>query len=160
MGPAALFPGSFDPFTNGHYEIAKRALKLFERVVIAMGYNPEKQRRCFDPQVMAKIIRTLFANDTRIKVLVYDRLTAELAAEEQTAVLVRGLRNTTDFEFENRVSQLNHRLNPSLETVFLITSPENSTIASSLVRELYRYGGDLKPYLPYELPPEAALDPS
>lgn len=147
----AIFPGSFDPFTKGHHDIVARALSLFDKIIIALGYNSQK-KRYFEPQQMCKLIQSSFAHKKAVEVLIYDQLTASLARKYGAKFLLRGLRNTTDFEFENSVSQLNKSLHTEIETVFLITSPAHSSISSSLIREVHRYGGDVGPYLPYALP--------
>ena len=96
-------------------------------------------------------INAAFEGDERVKVIVYDELTAILAQKYNARYLVRGLRNTTDFEYENSISQINKYLNAGLETVFLITSPDLAPISSSIIREVHRYGGDVTPFLPYKL---------
>jgi len=151
MKSIALFPGSFDPFTKGHEDIVLRSLRIFDEVVVAVGHNSRKNRY-FDVELMLNCIKSAFQGNDRVSVKVYDELTAELAKKLGAGFLVRGLRNTTDFEFENSISQVNKYLNTSLETVFLITSPELAPISSSIIREVHRYGGDVSPYLPYKLP--------
>jgi pantetheine-phosphate adenylyltransferase len=146
----ALFPGSFDPFTKGHEDIVRRSLLLFDEVVIAIGNNSNKQRYFSLEQMKGKIEAT-FAGDSRVSVKVFQGLTAEFARMEKAGFIVRGLRNTTDFEYENSISQANHHVNPDLETVFLITSPALSAITSTIVRDLHRYGADVDLLLPYKL---------
>ena len=150
MEKVALFPGSFDPFTKGHEDVVNRSLLLFDKVVIAIGFNSQKQMRYFDIDQMVAHIRSAFDPD-RVEVTVYNELTANLAKQYNAKFLVRGLRNTTDFEYENSISQINKYLNYDLETVFLITSPELAPISSSIIREVHRYGGDVSPFLPYKL---------
>lgn len=150
MKRIAVFPGSFDPFTKGHEDIVNRSLKLFDEVIIAIGHNSAK-KRYFTIDLMLTKINDAFKGDDRVKVEVYDELTAILATRFNAQFLVRGLRNTTDFEYENSISQINKYLNESLETVFLITSPDLAPISSSIIREVHRYGGDVSPFLPYEL---------
>ena len=150
MKKVAIFPGSFDPFTRGHQDIVVRSLNLFDEVIIAIGHNTSK-KRYFDVGQMMEKIRVSFAGNERIHVIVYDELTAILAKKHKAKYLVRGLRNTTDFEYENSISQINKNLNPDLETVFLITSPEFAPISSSIIREVHRYGGDVSEFLPYTL---------
>lgn len=150
MKRIAVFPGSFDPFTKGHEDIVKRSLILFDEVVIAVGHN-SKKNRYFPIETMLQKIKGAFEGNTRVSVEMYDELTALLATRFNAQFLVRGLRNTTDFEYENSISQINKYLNKDLETVFLITSPEFAPISSSIIREVHRYGGDVSPFLPYEL---------
>ena len=147
----ALFPGSFDPFTKGHYDIVMRGLDLFDRVVIAIGHNSKKNVRYFELDWMVGKIHEAFKGEHRVEVEVYDELTAQLAKKFQAKFLLRGLRNTTDFEYENSISQINRYLNGDLETIFLITSPELAPISSSIIREVHKYGGDVNPFLPYEV---------
>lgn len=151
MKRIALFPGSFDPFTKGHEDIVLRGLKVFDEIIIAIGYNSQKSSRYFPIEMMVERITKTFAGDDRIKVLTYSELTAELARKQGAKYLLRGLRNTTDFEYENSVSQVNRHLNSELESVFLITSPQFASISSSIIREVHRYGGDVSSLIPYKL---------
>lgn len=151
MSRIALFPGSFDPFTKGHQDIVMRGLNLFDEVIIAIGYNSGKSKRYFPIEVMVEKIKTAFQSEKRIKVITYSQLTATLARENRAQFLLRGLRNTTDFEYENSIAQVNRHLNKELESVFLITSPELAAISSSIIREVHRYGGDVSAFLPYML---------
>jgi pantetheine-phosphate adenylyltransferase len=151
MSRIALFPGSFDPFTKGHQDIVLRGLTLFDEVVVAVGYNSGKNKRYFPIEVMMEKIKTTFAAHKNIKVVTYSKLTATLAQEYGARYLLRGLRNTTDFEYENSIAQVNKHLNKDLESVFLITSPELAAISSTIIREVHRYGGDVSAFLPYTL---------
>ncbi|UXX78101.1 pantetheine-phosphate adenylyltransferase [Reichenbachiella carrageenanivorans] len=146
----ALFPGSFDPFTKGHEDIVRRALKLFDEVIIAIGYNSAKSRY-FEVEYMVDRVKSAFSPGDNISVIVYNELTADLAKKTDATFLIRGLRNTTDFEYENSISQVNRYLNAELETVFLITSPEYAHISSTIIREVHKYDGDISPFIPYEL---------
>jgi pantetheine-phosphate adenylyltransferase len=149
MEKTAIFPGSFDPYTNGHHDIVCRGLNIFDNVVIAIGYNTQK-KRYFNVEQMKQNIESAFEDKPNVTVIVYDQLTADLAREYGANYLLRGLRNTTDFEYENSISQVNRYLNKELETVFLITSPEYASISSSIIREVHKYGGDIKSFLPYQ----------
>ena len=151
MSKVALFPGSFDPFTKGHEDIVLRSLQLFDKVVISIGYNSDKKKRHFDIEYMVERIKSAFEGNKRVEVAVYNELTAKFAEKYNAKFLIRGLRNTTDFEYENSISQLNKYLNEELETVFLITTPSLAPISSSIIREVHKYGGDVTPFLPYEL---------
>ena len=146
----AIFPGTFDPFTLGHHDIVKRGLKIFDKICIAIGNNPKKNRY-FSVDTMKRKIKELYIEDSRIKVISYNKLTAEIAKDNNASFILRGLRNTTDFEFENSISQINRDLNSNLETVFLITSPELAPISSTIIRDVISYGGDINKYLPYEI---------
>lgn len=150
MKRIAIFPGSFDPFTKGHEDIVRRGLYLFDRIVVGVGHNSRKNRY-FHIDRMLGYIDATFDDEPRVEVITYDELTAELAQRYQARYLLRGLRNTTDFEYENSISQVNRYLNSDLETVFLITSPPYAHINSSIIREVHRYGGDVSEFLPYHL---------
>lgn len=150
MSKVAIFPGSFDPFTKGHEDIVRRTLKLFDKVIVAIGFNSKKHNRYFDIDEMVNYIEEAFV-DEPVEVIVYDELTAIIAERYNAQCLVRGLRNTTDFEYENSIAQINKYLNLNLETIFLITSPELAPISSSIIREVHKYGGDVSPFLPYKL---------
>lgn len=151
MKRIAIFPGSFDPFTNGHKDIVVRGLKLFDEVIVGIGYNSQKQNRYFPIDYAVEKIEETFKDIPGASVLVYNELTAELAKKVGAQYLLRGLRNTTDFEYENSISQVNRYLNKELETVFLITSPEFASVNSSIIREVHRYGGEVDHFLPYKL---------
>jgi pantetheine-phosphate adenylyltransferase len=151
MNRIALFPGSFDPFTKGHEDIVLRGLNLFDEVIIAIGYNSGKSNRYFPVEFMVSKIQSTFSEHKNIKVVTYAQLTASLAKEHKAKFLLRGLRNTTDFEYENSIAQVNRHLNNELESVFLITSPQLAAISSSIIREVHRYGGDVSAFLPYSL---------
>ncbi|MGW8121136.1 pantetheine-phosphate adenylyltransferase [Roseivirga echinicomitans] len=151
MKRIAIFPGSFDPFTKGHHDIVIRSLGLFDEVVIAIGHNTAKHNRYFDIDFMVKKIEKTFKATPEVSVVVYNELTATLASKMNAKFLIRGLRNTTDFEYENSISQVNRHLNDDLETVFLITSPTLSSVSSTIIREVHRYGVDVQEFLPYKL---------
>lgn len=148
----ALFAGSFDPFTKGHEDIVLRGLQIFDEIVIAIGYNSQKSNRYFPIDLMVDKIRGTFQNYPSIQVHTYAELTAEYAKKFNAKYLLRGLRNTTDFEYENSISQINRKLNHQLESVFLITTPQFAWISSSIIREVHRYNGDVSDFLPYKLP--------
>ena len=150
MKRIALFPGSFDPFTKGHYDIVIRGLKLFDEIIVAIGQNTKK-KRYFPLEVMIENVTDTFEKQEKIKVVTYNELTASFVKKFDARFLLRGLRNTTDFEYENSIAQVNKYLNSDLESVFLITSPEYAAINSSIIREVHRYKGDISVFLPYEL---------
>jgi pantetheine-phosphate adenylyltransferase len=151
MKRIAIFPGSFDPFTKGHEDIVLRGLRVFDEIIIGIGYNSQKQNRYFTIDDTVEKIKLTFKDVPAVSVMVYNELTATLAQKLGARYLLRGLRNTTDFEYENSISQVNRYINEDLETVFLITSPEFASISSSIIREVHRYGGDVNHFLPYEL---------
>ncbi len=151
MKRVAIFPGSFDPFTKGHEDIVLRGLGLFDEIIIAIGYNSEKSNRYIGIEKMVSLIGETFKNYPNISVQTYAELTAEFARKNGARFLLRGLRNTTDFEYENSIGQVNRFLNDQLESVFLITSPQFASLSSSIIREVHRYGGDVSKLLPYKL---------
>lgn len=146
----AIFPGSFDPFTKGHEDIVLRGLSLFDEIVIAIGYNSNK-KRYFDLDFMIGKIKETFQGNQAVSVIYYNELTAEYARKIGAQYLLRGLRNTTDFEYENSISQVNRHINTSLETVFLITSPQYAAVSSTIIREVHRYNGNITDFLPYKV---------
>lgn len=151
MPKIAIFPGSFDPYTMGHHDIVMRSLDLFDEVIIGIGYNSTKKNRYFDIDLMVEKIESIYTETPGVKVIVYNELTSTLAKKHGAGFLIRGLRNTTDFEYENTISQMNRYLNEDLETVFLITSPQYAAISSTVIREVHRYGGNVSEFLPYNI---------
>lgn len=149
MKRIALFPGSFDPFTNGHYDVVMRGAKLFDEVIVAIGNNSSKQRY-IPVDKMEKIMTRIFTGHSNIKVVTFKGLTAEYARETGAQFLLRGLRNTTDFEYENTIAQANRHVNHDLESVFLITSPHLAAISSSIIREIHRFGGNVDEFIPFQ----------
>ncbi|PJJ61141.1 pantetheine-phosphate adenylyltransferase [Hymenobacter chitinivorans] len=147
----ALFPGSFDPFTNGHLDVVRRGTQLFDEVIIAIGNNSSKSRY-LPVEQMVSMIEGVFADEPRVRVQSYKGLTATFAKEVGAKFLLRGLRNTTDFEYENTIAQANRHMNPELETVFLITSPALAAISSTIIREIHRFGGNVDDFVPFPLP--------
>ena len=151
----ALFPGSFDPFTNGHLDVVRRGAELFDEVIIAIGNNSSKTRYLPVEQMVA-MIEDVFREEPRVSVRSYRGLTADFAREVGARYLLRGLRNTTDFEYENTIAQANRHVNPELETVFLITAPALAAISSTIIREIHRFGGNVDSFVPFKLPAYAS----
>ena len=152
MARIALFPGSFDPITLGHVDIIERALPLFDEIRIAVGTN-RSQNYLFSLEQRIAWIEQTFANERKIKVVTYDGLTVDFAKQEGVSFLLRGLRNPADFEFEKAIAQANREMTPELETIFLLTSARYAYISSSIVREVYNYGGDFKKFVPTSVQP-------
>ncbi len=142
----ALFPGSFDPFTKGHHDIVKRGVQLFDRVVIGIGRNTSKQTNQ-TVEERCENIAALFADESRVSVRIYDTLTVDFAKEIGAQFILRGVRNATDFEYEQQIAYVNKRLT-GVETVLLFSDAELATISSSLVRELQTFGKDVSEFLP------------
>ena len=146
MAKTALFAGSFDPFTIGHYALVKRALPMFEKIVIGIGTNSGK--RCmFTVEERIKAIEKAFDDEARVEVKVYNTLTMDFAKEIGADVLLRGVRSTKDFEYEREIADMNLRLG-GIDTVLLISEPEHASTSSSIVRELITYGKDVSELLP------------
>ena len=124
---------------------------MFDEIIVAIGYNSQKSKRYFEVEAMVRCIQSTFAQYPNIQVITFAELTAEFARKHGAKFLLRGLRNTTDFEYENSISQVNRKLNDELESVFLITTPHLAWISSSIIREVHRYGGDVSQFLPYKL---------
>ncbi|MFN7302546.1 MAG: pantetheine-phosphate adenylyltransferase [Bacteroidia bacterium] len=143
----AVFPGTFDPITRGHEDIVRRAADIFDRVIIAMGRNTKKQS-LFPLEERMAWIREIFKDDPRIEVDTYDELTVEYCRRKGATFIVRGLRSSGDFEYEAHLAQVNRKLDSSIETIFIITSPELSNISSTVVRDIIIYGGDYTPFVP------------
>jgi len=155
MARIALFPGSFDPFTNGHLDIVRRGVTLFDEVVVAIGTNSSKQRYVAIEQ-MLHLLGEVFQDEPRVSVRTFRGLTAEFAREVGARFLLRGLRNSIDFEYEKPIAYGNQHVNPDLETVFLLTSPELGAVSSTIIRDIHRYGGNVDTFLPFVLPPAAS----
>lgn len=136
----AIFPGSFDPITLGHYDILQRALPLFDEIVIAIGINAEK-KYMFSLEDRQKFLEESFKNEAKVSVVTYEGLTIDLCHKLGAQFILRGLRNPADFEFEKAIAHTNRQLS-EIETVFLLTAIDTSHISSSIVRDVIRNGGD------------------
>lgn len=147
----AIFPGSFDPITNGHYDIIKRGVSLFDEIIVAIGVNSEK-KYMFSLEDRKRFIEEAFKDEPKVKVITYSGLTIDLCKKENAEFILRGLRNPADFEFEKAIAHTNRKLS-KIETVFLLTAAKTSFISSSIVRDVLRNGGDIS-----KLVPESVLD--
>lgn len=143
----AVFPGSFDPFTKGHFEIVERACTLFDKVIVAIGNNSNKQY-LFPLEKRIEIIEQAFKNNAVISVIAYSGLTVEFCKQHNAKTIIRGLRNSVDFEYEQPIAQMNKTLDSSIETIFISSSPYLTPISSSILRDIYRNGGNILSYLP------------
>ncbi len=143
----AVFPGSFDPFTIGHYDIIQRAMPLFDEIVIAVGVNSQK-KTLFDLDQRLQWLNKVFESNSKVRVDHFEGLTAHYCNKIDARYLIRGLRNASDFDYEKTISQLNSIVGKELETVFLIALPQYSHISSTIVREIIKGGGDASPFLP------------
>lgn len=142
----AIFPGSFDPITLGHFDIIKRGVKLFDEVVVAIGINAEKNYM-FSLEDRQSFIEESFKNEPKVKVLTYKGLTIDFCKEINAQFILRGLRNPADFEFEKAIAHTNRKLS-KIETVFLLTAARTSYISSSIVRDVIRNHGDYTVLVP------------
>lgn len=142
----AIFPGTFDPFTVGHYSVVKRALTFMDEVIISIGIN-ESKRTWFPTEKRLDMIRKLYADEPRVKVMAYDGLTIDFAIEQNAQVIIRGIRTVRDFEYEETIADVNRKLS-GIETILLFTEPELTSVSSTIVRELLQFGKDVTPFLP------------
>ena len=142
----AIFPGSFDPITNGHYDIIKRGVSLFDEVIVAIGVNDEK-KYMFSLEERKRFIEEAFKDEPKVRVITYSGLTIDLCKKENAEFILRGLRNPADFEFEKAIAHTN-RMMSKIETVFLLTAARTSFISSSIVRDVLRNGGDITQLVP------------
>lgn len=143
----AVFPGSFDPITTGHVDLVKRALPLFDKIYIAIGVNSQK-KYLNDLGTRLRWIEETFADEDKVTVDSFEKLTAHYCQKIGARYLLRGLRNASDFDYEKTISQLNDIVGGGLETVFLISRPAYSHISSTIVREIIKGGGDASSFLP------------
>lgn len=147
MSRIAVFPGSFDPITNGHVDIVQRAVGLFDKIIIAVGQNAQK-KYMFTREQRVTYIKNAFEGVDEIEVMDFEGLTVDFCRSVGARYILRGLRNPADFEFEKAIAQANRMMDQQLETVFLLTDPEFAAISSSIVRDVYRNGGDVSMFVP------------
>ena len=142
----AVFPGTFDPITLGHLDIINRALPLFDQLIIAIGVNADK-KTMFPLEKRIEFIEEFYKNENRIKVTSYTGLTAKFCLDQNAQFILRGLRNTTDLNYEQPIAQTNFKMT-GVESVFLISSPEVANISSTIVRDVMRNNGDYSQFVP------------
>ncbi len=147
MERIAVFPGSFDPVTRGHEDVVRRALSLFDKIIVAVGENATKNT-LFEKEQRLSWLRSVFADTENVEIKSYSGLTVDFCRRSGAGYILRGLRSVADFEFERGIGQMNKLMIPSVETVFLLCAPEYSALSSSIVRDIIRNGGDATPFVP------------
>lgn len=146
----AVFPGSFDPITKGHVDLVKRAIPLFDKIIVAVGVNSQK-KGLFSLDARLDMLEKVFADDENVDVGQFEGLTVNFCKQENARYLLRGLRNASDFDYEKTISQLNYIVGDEIETVFLISRPEYSHISSTIVREIIKGKGKVEQFIPNEI---------
>lgn len=147
MQKIAIFPGSFDPFTIGHESIVTRALPMFDKIVIMIGYNANK-KSFFSIEKRMKWINQVFKDHEKIEVRLHEGLTVDFCKEVGAKYILRGLRTSADFEYERAIAQINKKMHPEIETVFLLTLPEHTPVNATIIRDIVFHGGDASMFLP------------
>lgn len=147
MKRVALFPGTFDPITIGHLDIIQRCLPLFDKLVIGIGRNANKASM-FSEEMRLQWINEIFKNEPNVSAIIYEGLTVECCQKVGANFIIRGIRYVNDFEYEKAIADMNRSLDPEIETVFLTCLPQYTSVASTLVRDVIRHGGDVTPFLP------------
>ena len=147
MDKIAVFPGSFDPITKGHESVLKRALPLFDKLYIAIGINADK-KDFFPIEKRMEWINQVFKDYSTVEVIKYEGLTVDLCKKIKAKYILRGLRTSADFEFERSIGQINKKLFSDIETVFILTAPEHTSLNSSIVRDILKHGGDANQFVP------------
>lgn len=145
----ALFPGSFDPITIAHVDILKRALPLFDKIVVGIGLNSAKQG-FLSADKREEIVRTVFADEPKVEVELYEGLTVNFCKLINAQYMVRGVRSVSDFEYEKAIAQINQTMMPEVETIIILSKPEYSAISSTIVRDILRNNGDVSKFLPQQ----------
>lgn len=143
----AIYPGSFDPITNGHVDIIERALKFFDHLIIAISVNQEKSP-VFSLEQRKELLEQTFKDEKRISVVIFDGLLVDFARASETPLVVRGLRAASDFEYEFQLASMNRKLDPTFETIFLMTGSDTYFLSSRLVKEIAALGGDVSNMVP------------
>lgn len=150
MKRIAVFPGTFDPITIGHEATIRQFLPLFDKIYVAIGYNPEK-KTYFPLEKRLEWLRIVFEDEPKIEVDYYHGLTVEYCKQKSAQYILRGLRTSADFEYERRIAQINRMLSPDIETLFILTRPEHTPINSGIVREIHRSNGDISQFVPAKI---------
>ncbi len=147
MQRIAIFPGSFDPFTIGHESVVNRAIPMFDRIIIMIGYNSNK-KSFFPIEKRIKWINQVFKDVDKVEVRIHDGLTVDFCKEVDAKYILRGLRTSADFEYERAIAQINKKMHPEIETVFLLTLPEHTPVNATIIRDIVFHGGDASQFLP------------
>ncbi|HUQ67523.1 MAG TPA: pantetheine-phosphate adenylyltransferase [Flavitalea sp.] len=147
MKRVALFPGTFDPITIGHLDIIQRALPLFDKLIIGIGRNANKTAM-FSEELRLQWVNEIYKNEPQVSAIIYEGLTIECCQQVGANFIIRGIRYVNDFEYEKAIADMNRSLDPEIETVFLTCLPQYTSVASTLVRDVIRNGGDVTPFLP------------
>lgn len=147
MKRIALFPGTFDPITIGHLDIIQRALPLFDKLVIGIGRNANKAAM-FTEELRLQWVNEIFKNEPGVSGIIYEGLTVECCQKVGANFIIRGIRYVNDFEYEKAIADMNRSLDPEIETVFLTCLPQYTSVASTLVRDVIRHGGNVTPFVP------------
>jgi len=147
MEKVAIFPGSFDPITVGHESIVYRSLSLFDKVIVAIGFNTNK-KAFFSIDKRVAMIQQVFANEPRVEVISYEGLTVDLCNKLGVKYIVRGLRTSADFEFERAIAQVNRLMYPDIESVFMLTAPQHTPVNSTIIRDILLHNGDPGQFIP------------
>jgi pantetheine-phosphate adenylyltransferase len=145
-----LFPGTFDPITLGHTDIIDRAIPLFDKIVIGIGRNSNK-KPMFSEEVRLQWIKSIYANTPSVDAVIYEGLTIDCCKKVGANFILRGIRYVNDFEYEKAIADMNRSLDENIETVFLTCLPQYTSVASTLVRDVLKNGGDVTPFLPQEV---------
>ena len=147
MPKIAVFPGSFDPITRGHEAIVKRAMPLFDKIVVAIGNNSEKSKY-FTLKQRKQFLEQTFAGYLNVEIAVFEGLTVKFCESIGANYILRGLRSVSDFEFEKNIAQMNQAMQPKIETIFLLSEHEYNAHTSTIVRDIHKHGGNIKPFVP------------
>ncbi|MCX6243559.1 MAG: pantetheine-phosphate adenylyltransferase [Bacteroidetes bacterium] len=147
MQKIAVFPGSFDPITCGHESIIRRALPVFDKIIVAVGENAEK-KSFFPLEIRMKWLKMVFGDEPGVEIIKYSGLTVDFCVKMNANYILRGLRTSADFEFERTIGLMNKALTPEIETVFLLSAPEYAALSSSVVRDILRNGGNVSKFVP------------
>ena len=147
MSKKAIFPGTFDPFTNGHLDIVNRGLKMFDEIVVAIGVNSGK-KHLFSLEQRTQWLEELFKDEPRVSIIHYEGLTATFAESIEAQFILRGLRTTQDFTYEQQIAYVNEDLTNAVQSVFVMSDQKNASVSSTIVRDLIRYKGAYQKYIP------------